>query len=167
MSIKIYDSKKDGYMAQFCTKENMENEGEKNPYVKMTLNNGEVRVYECIADNTIRGGDFFSTSYSTDSYMYANESPSSINKDSYKEDYDKVTRLWSKTQDTEGKEFRNVPVDSYTRRACLLFDFSDVKPEDKIESITLHLWKKRLWMKRILMNAVQLRKRKKPCMFML
>ena len=140
MSIKIFDSKKDGYMARFCTKENNEDGGKKKPYVKMILNNGEERIYECTADNTIRGGDYFSTSYSTDSYMYANESPSSINTDSYKEDFEKVARLWSNSQNTGGKEFRNLPVDSYTRRACLMFDFSDIKPEDKIESVTLYLW---------------------------
>jgi len=109
-NIRIHDVKKDGYMAQFWSKQS-----DHVPYVEMIVNGGR-RTYYPIADNTIRAGEFFNTSYSAEEYMYANESYTSIN-----------------TQK---------PIDDYSRRACLLFDFSDVTSEDTISSATLYLYGK-------------------------
>lgn len=109
-NIRIHDVKKDGYMAQFWTKQS-----DHVPYVEMIVNGGK-RTYYPIADNTIRAGQYFETSYSSEEYMYANESYTSINT--------------------------SVPIDDYSRRACLLFDFSDVSADDTIDSATLFLYGK-------------------------
>lgn len=109
-NIRIHDVKKDGYMAQFWTKES-----DHVPYVEMIVNGGK-RTYYPVADNTIRAGQYFETSYSSEEYMYANESYTSINTD--------------------------IPIDDYSRRACLLFDFSDVSADDTISSATLFVYGK-------------------------
>lgn len=107
-NIRIHDVKKDGYMAQFWTKES-----DKSPYVEMIVNGGK-RTYYPVADTTIRAGEFFGTSYSKEEYMYANESYTALNT--------------------------LATIDDYSRRACLLFDFSDVTPDDTISSAKLFIY---------------------------
>ncbi len=109
-NIRLHETKKDGYMAQFWTKES-----DKTPYVKIIVNGAE-RTYYPLADNTVRAGDFLNTSYSNEEYMYANESYTTIGKES--------------------------PIDNYTRRACMLFDFSDITANDTISSAKLFVYGK-------------------------
>lgn len=128
-NIRIHDVKKDGYMAKFWTKESGEEPYDspekrgKTPYVTAIVN-GAPRTYYPIADNTVRADDdapsgpngksYFDVSYSDEQYMYANESYTSIG-----------------TQK---------PIDDYTRRACLLFDFSDISINDTITSVKFFVY---------------------------
>ena len=103
--------RKDGNMGLFYTNESTEDR----PYIVLTVDGRVTAPYYPIADTYIQAGNYAYDCYGDESVMLVEESYSTIG------------------------DPMPARTDSYTKRAAMLFDFSDINANSSITSATLYL----------------------------
>ena len=97
----------------YTVKFNSANSGTNVPYIEATVN-GTTRRFYAVMDTYVSAGDNGETNYGDENELLVEESYTSINADA--------------------------TTDSYTRRAVLKFDFSELNDTDKVTTATLNLY---------------------------
>lgn len=134
MSVGVQDIKKDGYRGVFYSI-GSENE----PYIELIVN-GAKRIYKPLADKTLYPDARVNEKHTGEGFIYANESYTSINPD--KNCIPPESLIGKTKSEIESYRVNTAfkPVDKYTARGYLRFDFSDIGATDKVSGGTLYLW---------------------------
>lgn len=135
MSVGVQDVKKDGYRGTFYSI----GSGEHEPYIVLIVN-GAQRTYRPVADKTLYPDTRVNEQHTGEGFIYANESYTSINPD--KNCIPPESLVGKTKSDFENYKWVTAfkPIDKYTARGYLRFDFSDIGATDKVSGGKLYIW---------------------------